>query len=137
MSRQGSREIATTLTGKQPAERQAVFSSFTDSENRLIDKGIVLYFASPASYTGEDVIELQAHGGMAVLQLLLQAVLKSGARQARPGEFTERAFINDKMDLLQAEAVADLIESSSEQAARSALRSLQGKFSEDVNRVAA
>jgi tRNA modification GTPase len=110
----------------------AHYCQFYDSEGREIDQGILIYYPSPGSYTGEDVIEFQGHGGPMVLGMLLQAVIAAGARQAEPGEFTERAFLNDKIDLLQAEAVADLINSVSEQAARSALRSLQGEFSRRI-----
>mgnify|MGYP001795432449 CR=1 FL=1 len=124
--------IAEALLGRLPEPRNAVFSNFRDPSGRTIDQGIALYFPGPASYTGEDVLELQGHGGPMVLAALLQAVRDAGARDARAGEFSERAFLNDKMDLTQAEAVADLIDSSSMQAARAAMRSLQGVFSEAV-----
>ncbi|MBT7950384.1 MAG: tRNA uridine-5-carboxymethylaminomethyl(34) synthesis GTPase MnmE [Gammaproteobacteria bacterium] len=125
--------ICTSITGKTPVVRQVNYCSFNDSQGITLDRGVVLYFSSPASYTGEDVVELQGHGGQAVQNMVLNRTLELGARLARPGEFTERAFINDKLDLLQAEAVADLIESSSEQAVRSAMRSLDGEFSSRIN----
>ncbi|NOT86404.1 MAG: tRNA uridine-5-carboxymethylaminomethyl(34) synthesis GTPase MnmE [Methylococcaceae bacterium] len=115
--------------------RQAHFSSFRDHHGDIIDSGISLYFPAPASYTGEDILELQAHGGTVVLNMLLRRVIELGARIARPGEFTERAFLNNKLDLTQAEAVADLITSSTEQAVRSAQNSLQGVFSEKINQL--
>ncbi len=124
--------IAKTLLGHLPEARHAYYGGFHDQQGIQIDQGIALYFPNPHSFTGEDVLELQAHGGPVVLDLLLQQVLACGARLARPGEFSERAFLNDKLDLAQAEAIADLIDSSSEQAARSALRSLQGEFSRQI-----
>jgi tRNA modification GTPase len=126
-------QIATQLTRKALTPRTAQFTAFLDQDDTVIDSGIALYFPAPASYTGEDVLELQAHGGSVVLNMLLRRVLALGARLARPGEFTERAFLNDKLDLAQAEAVADLITSSTEQSVRSAQRSMQGVFSEQVN----
>ena len=113
--------------------RYAHFSAFVDDHNTLIDTGIALYFPAPASYTGEDVLEIQGHGGSIILDMLLRRILSLGARLAKPGEFTERAFLNNKLDLAQAEAVADLIESSTEQAARSAQKSMQGIFSAQIN----
>ena len=130
-----SAEIARSFCGKLPAPRHAQFSNFKDSDGEIIDSGVVLYFPNPASFTGEDVIELQGHGSPVVLDRLCQCAISLGARMARPGEFSERAFLNNKMDLAQAEAVADLIDSSTEQAARSAMRSLQGVFSERVNKL--
>jgi len=121
--------IARRLFGRLPRARHAGLHDFRDADGSLIDQGVVLYFAAPASFTGEHVLELQGHGGPVVLDLLLQRVLAMGARPARPGEFSERAFLHDKLDLAQAEAIADLIESSTEQAARAAARSLQGAFS--------
>ncbi|MCX7087415.1 MAG: tRNA uridine-5-carboxymethylaminomethyl(34) synthesis GTPase MnmE [Methylococcales bacterium] len=115
--------------------RQAIFSTFRDSNDAIIDSGISLYFPEPASYTGEDVLELQGHGGTVVLDMLLRRVIELGARLARPGEFTERAFLNNKLDLAQAEAVADLITSSTEQAVRSAQNSMQGVFSTKINQL--
>lgn len=116
--------------------RQARLTRFLDSDQQVIDEGLVLYFPAPHSYTGEDVIELQAHGGPVVLQLLLRRCLELGARLAEPGEFTRRAFLNDKLDLAQAESVADLIDASTAEAARCAVRSLQGAFSERVEMLA-
>ena len=126
-------EIAKQLTNKSFLPRQALFTSFIDEDQTVIDSGILLYFPNPSSYTGEDTIELQGHGGTVVLGMLLKQVLSLGARLANPGEFTERAFLNNKLDLAQAEAVADLIESSTEQSVRSAQKSMQGIFSEKIN----
>lgn len=126
------RDIAERTLGLVPEPRVARFGSFMDGD-QVLDQGISLFFKGPNSFTGEDVLELQGHGGPVVLDLLLGAVLKQGARLANPGEFTERAFLNDKIDLVQAEAIADLIEAQSAQAARSALRSLAGTFSDSVN----
>ncbi|MEE9595440.1 MAG: tRNA uridine-5-carboxymethylaminomethyl(34) synthesis GTPase MnmE [Acidiferrobacterales bacterium] len=126
------RQVAQALIGKLPAPRFASYCAFRDAAQQPIDRGIALYFPAPHSFTGEDVLELHGHGGPVVMDMLLKRVLALGARMARPGEFSERAFLNGKLDLAQAEAVADLIESSSESAARSALRSLDGKFSEWV-----
>jgi tRNA modification GTPase len=122
-------DIATQLIGKLPASRKATLASFQAEDGRCIDQGIALYFQSPNSFTGEDVLELQGHGGPVVLDLLLQRVVQLGARLAEPGEFSKRAFLNDKLDLVEAEAIADLIAADSEHAARAALRSLQGEFS--------
>jgi len=126
-------EIAQQILGKLPPPRQAAYLPFHDLDGNIIDTGLALYFANPHSFTGEDVLELQGHGGPMVLDLLLQQTLRLGARLARPGEFSERAFLNDKIDLAQAEAIADLIEAGSEQAARSAMQSLQGVFSDWVH----
>jgi tRNA modification GTPase len=126
-------EIARQLLGDLPAPRRATLKNFSDASGEIIDSGIALYFPAPHSFTGEHVLELQGHGGIFVLQHVMQAVLKLGARAARPGEFSERAFLNDKMDLVQAEAIADLIDSGSETAAKAAQRSLQGVFSEQLN----
>lgn len=112
--------------------RHATRADFLNADRSVIDQGLVLYFPAPHSYTGEDVIELQGHGGPVVLQLLLQRCLELGARIAEPGEFTKRAFLNDKLDLAQAESVADLIDASTAQAARCAVRSLQGEFSHQI-----
>jgi len=117
------------LTARDMPPRTAVFTPFLDADLRPIDEGIALFFPAPHSYTGEDVLELQGHGGTIVMRQLLERCLALGARLARPGEFTERAFLNGRMDLLQAEGVADLIEASTAQAARAALRSLTGDFS--------
>jgi tRNA modification GTPase len=112
--------------------RYAQFSSFNDASNNPIDEGLAIYFPGPNSFTGENVLELQGHGGPIILNLLLERVLNLGARLAKPGEFSERAFLNDKIDLAQAEAIADLIDAASEQAARCAVRSLQGAFSQRI-----
>jgi tRNA modification GTPase len=130
-------EIAKQLLNKPLLPRQALYSSFIDGDGSVIDSGITLYFPSPASYTGEDVLELQGHGGSVVLDMLLRRVLSLGARLANPGEFTERAFLNNKLDLAQAEAVADLIESGTEQSVRSAQKSMQGVFSVQINELVA
>jgi tRNA modification GTPase len=129
----GCRDIAEKLLGSVPAPRVAVLRAFLGPEGEAIDEGIALHFPAPHSLTGEDVLELQGHGGPVVLDLLLRRVLALGARQAEPGEFTQRAFLNDKLDLAQAEAIADLIDSGSAQAARAALRSLRGEFSSQVH----
>ncbi len=124
--------IAKKITGKDLIPRYAHYANFTDTDSpvdKVIDQGLVIYFKAPHSYTGEDIVEFQGHGGVYVLQSVLKLILSCGARQARPGEFTERAFLNDKMDLVQAEAVADLIESRSQSATTAALRSLSGQFS--------
>lgn len=125
--------IAEAITGKLLKARFAHYADFHDSNGEVIDQGVVIYFNAPHSYTGEDVVEFQGHGGVYILQSVLQLILSHGARQARPGEFTERAFLNDKMDLVQAEAVADLIESRSQSATQAALRSLSGQFSDVIN----
>ncbi len=125
--------IAERLLGGLPQPRRAELHGFSDSQGQLIDEGLALFFPAPRSFTGEHVLELQGHGGPVVLDLLLARLLELGARQARPGEFSERAFLNDKLDLAQAEAIADLIDSGSEQAARAASRSLQGEFSRLVH----
>jgi len=124
--------IAFSLLGYAPKPRYAHYGPFKDRQGELIDEGIGLFFPNPHSFTGEDVFELQGHGGTVILDLLLREVCALGARLARPGEFSERAFLNDKLDLAQAEAIADLIESSSEQAARCAVRSMQGVFSRRI-----
>ncbi|MFB2764772.1 tRNA uridine-5-carboxymethylaminomethyl(34) synthesis GTPase MnmE [Marinobacter shengliensis] len=126
-------EIARNMLGFEPRPRYAHYGPFQDSRGELIDEGIGLYFPNPHSFTGEDVFELQGHGGTVILDMLLREVCSLGARLARPGEFSERAFLNDKLDLAQAEAIADLIESSSEQAARCAVRSMQGVFSRRID----
>jgi tRNA modification GTPase len=126
-------QIATQLTPQSIVPRQALFTSFKDEDGTVIDSGILLYFSNPSSYTGEDIIELQGHGGAVVLNMLLNRVVGLGARLAKPGEFTERAFLNNKLDLAQAEAVADLIESSTEKSVRSAQKSMQGFFSDQIN----
>lgn len=126
------REIAEGVLGQCPPAREAVYRPFLDQDGQLIDRGIALYYAAPHSYTGEDVLELQAHGGPALMQLLLARCLALGARQAEPGEFTRRAYLNEKLDLAQAEAVADVINAATAEAARSAVRSLSGEFSQRI-----
>jgi tRNA modification GTPase len=127
------KHIAESLLGKLPRPRFATFTDFIDAAGRPIDRGLALFFAAPHSFTGEDVLELHGHGGPVVIDMVLGRALELGARQAGPGEFSERAFLNGKLDLAQAEAVADLIEAGSESAARSALRSLEGEFSRRVH----
>ncbi len=128
-----ARAMAKQLLGFEPKPRYAHYGPFRESDGAVIDEGIGLFFPNPHSFTGEDVFELQGHGGTVILDMLLRMVCDLGARLARPGEFSERAFLNDKLDLTQAEAIADLIESSSEQAARCAVRSLQGVFSHRID----
>ena len=132
MSGPGLRSLLMPLLGREPEPRRALLANFLDDRGEPIDHGLALYFPGPHSYTGEDMLELQGHGGPAVLQRLLKRCLELGARLAEPGEFTRRAFLNGKLDLAQAESVADLIEARSEAAARSALRSLKGEFSEEI-----
>lgn len=127
--------LAQAVLGKLPRPRRATLAQFHDADGKHIDAGIALYFPAPRSYTGEDVLELQGHGGPVVLDMLLARLLALGARAARAGEFTERAFLNGKLDLAQAEAVADLIDAGSQTAARAALRSLAGEFSQRVHRL--
>jgi tRNA modification GTPase len=124
-----SKSIAEQILGFNPTPRHEHFSGFYDNKSVLIDQGIALFFESPNSFTGEDVLELQGHGGVFILNSILKAIISYGARLARPGEFSERAFLNSKLDLAQVEAIADVINASTEQAARSALRTLEGKFS--------
>ena len=128
-----ARAIALAVLGYEPQPRYAHYSPFKAADGTVLDEGIALFFPSPHSFTGEDVLELQGHGGPVVLDLLLKEIIALGCRMARPGEFSERAFLNDKLDLAQAEAIADLIDSASEQAARCALRSMQGEFSKRVH----
>ena len=128
-------QIGVSLSGRQLKPRHAHYGPFQAADGSAIDEGLSLFFPGPHSFTGEDVLELQGHGGPVVLDMLLRRCLELGARLARPGEFSERAFLNDKLDLAQAEAIADLIEASSEQAARNALRSLQGAFSQRVEQL--
>jgi len=125
----GVPRVAAAVLGKLPRPRLAIFGSFRDRQGETIDEGLALYFPAPHSYTGEAVLELQGHGGPVVMQALLSACVDAGARIAEPGEFTRRAFLEGKLDLAQAEAVADLIDAASREAARSALRSLSGEFS--------
>lgn len=124
--------ITTLLVGHLPKPRMASYQTFVDEQGLTLDQGFVLYFPAPHSFTGEDVVELQGHGSPAVLSMILRRLLQLGARLARPGEFSERAFLNNRLDLTQAEAIADLIHASSEQAAKAAMRSLQGEFSRQV-----
>ena len=127
--------IAEQVLGKTPKPRYAHYTPFYGAEQQVLDQGIALFFPGPNSFTGEDVLELQGHGGPVVLEWLLSRVVELGARLAEPGEFSKQAFLNDKLDLAQAEAISDLIEASSDQAARSAIRSLQGEFSAQVNQL--
>ena len=147
VSGRGLDSLTEALTGRRLKPREASYGAFRDADGSPIDHGLALFFPAPHSFTGEDVLELQAHGGPVVLQLLLARCLAAGAesdpttsqprlagmRVARPGEFTERAFHNDKIDLAQAEAIADLIDASTEAAARSASRSLSGEFSREIH----
>ena len=121
------------ILGRPLPPRRAVLAEFFDARHEVMDQGIALYFPAPRSYTGQAVLELHGHGGPLVLQLLLKRCLELGARLAQPGEFTRRAYLNDKLDLAQAESVADLIDAATEEAARSALRSLRGAFSQKIN----
>jgi len=125
----GTLELATTLLGELPAPRRATFARFLDAQQDPIDAGLALFFPAPHSYTGEHVLELHGHGGPLVMETLVGRALELGARRAQPGEFTQRAFLNDKLDLAQAEAVADMIDAGSRAAVRAAMRSLQGEFS--------
>ncbi|MCL4122000.1 UNVERIFIED_CONTAM: hypothetical protein GTU68_008215 [Idotea baltica] len=130
-----AKNISQTICDKTLTPRYAHYVPFLTEKKEVIDNGIALYFPAPNSFTGEDVFELQAHGGPIILDLLLNICTKLGARLAKAGEFSERAFMNDKLDLVQAEAIADLIDASSKQAARNALRSLQGEFSQRINQL--
>ena len=127
--------IIKKILTKPLVPRYALHTHFFNADGTVIDNGLALFFPHPASFTGEDVLELQGHGGVIIIDLLLQRVLECGARLARPGEFSERAFLNDKIDLTQAEAIADLIDAASTQAARSAIRSLQGEFSQTIKKL--
>ena len=129
------RDIADAILGRALPARVATLCDFLEAESGILDRGIAISYPAPHSYTGEDVLELQGHGGLAVLQLVLRRCLDLGARSAQPGEFTQRAFLNDKLDLAQAESVADLIDASSEAAARGAMRSLAGEFSDRVGQL--
>jgi len=129
--------MARDLVGVEPEPRQALVCDFHGEDGEILDRGIALFFPAPNSFTGEDVLELQGHGGRVVLESLRERVLALGARQARPGEFSERAFLNGKIDLLQAEAIADLIDADSRQAARSAMRTLTGEFSQGIQSITA
>lgn len=127
--------IAKSILGFEPSPRHAHYCTFKNVDGDPIEQGIALYFPNPNSFTGEDVLELQGHGGSQIIQTVLKRTLEAGARLAQPGEFSERAFLNGKLDLVQAEAIVDLIEAASEQAAKSAMRTLQGVFSKNVNDV--
>lgn len=129
----GVKEVCVGLLGFLPEPRVAALANARDHNQEIIDQGIALFFPGPRSFTGQDVLEFQGHGGPVVLDRVIKATLKLGARLAQPGEFSQRAFLNDKLDLVQAEAIADLIDAGSEQAARSALRSLSGDFSQKIN----
>jgi tRNA modification GTPase len=129
--------IARAVLGALPQARRAHLARFRDAHDASIDSGLALYFPAPASFTGEDVLELQSHGGVLVMDLLLRRLLELGARMARAGEFSERAFLNGKMDIAQAEAIADLIEAGTEAAARAAVRSMQGEFSSRITALGA
>ena len=128
-----SRLIALGILGQCPTPRHAAYLDFKLEDGALIDRGIAIFYENPHSYTGEDVLELQAHGGTALMQILLARCIELGARQAEPGEFTRRAYLNDKLDLAQAEAVADVISAATVEAAKSAVRSLSGEFSKHIN----
>jgi tRNA modification GTPase len=128
-----SQTIATSILGHCPKPRHAAYLDFIQADGDLIDRGIAIFYPNPHSYTGEDVLELQGHGGTALMQILLARCIALGARQAEPGEFTRRAYLNDKMDLAQAEAVADVINAATVEAAKSAVRSLSGEFSQRIN----
>lgn len=127
--------IASQILGQCPSPRYAAYLDFKQANADLIDRGIAIYYQAPHSYTGEDVLELQGHGGTALMQILLARCIELGARQAAPGEFTQRAFLNEKLDLAQAEAVADVINAATVEAAKSAVRSLSGEFSSAVNQL--
>jgi tRNA modification GTPase len=131
----GLEELVRAVIGKPLTPRCATYSPFLDAHGEAIDQGIAVLFSAPHSYTGEDVLELHGHGGTAVVQMILQRCLELGARLAQPGEFTQRAFLNGKLDLAQAESVADLIDAVTSQAARSAMRSLQGEFSQAIHKL--
>ena len=133
LSGSGLIDLVQALTGVSPKPRVATLARFKDAQGSALDEGLILFFQAPNSYTGEDVIELQGHGGPVVMQLLLSRCLELGARLANPGEFTQRAFLNGKLDLAQAEGVADLIDASTSMAARSALLSLSGRFSDEIH----
>jgi tRNA modification GTPase len=127
--------MTVALLGQTLVPRVATYLTFRDDEQEVLDQGLAIYFPAPHSYTGQDVLELHGHGGIVVLNLLLQRCLQLGARIAQPGEFTKRAYLNNKIDLIQAESIADLIDASSKQAVRSANRSLQGHFSTAIHHV--
>src|SRR5580700_7150303 len=128
-------ELGAIMLGELPAARRATLARFLDAQGEPLDAGLALFFPAPHSYTGEHLLELHGHGGPLVLEALIARALELGARRAAPGEFTQRAFLNDKLDLAQAESVADLIDASSEAAARGAMRSLAGEFSGRVGQL--
>ena len=132
VSGDATRAISSRILGRIPKPRYALYTDFVDANGGILDQGIALFYPAPNSFTGEDVLELQGHGGPVILDLILKEILALDVRMARPGEFSERAFLNDKIDLAQAEAIADLIDSASQQAARGAMASLQGVFSRKV-----
>lgn len=136
LSGPGSFALAESIAGPLPEPRRAALRQFRDSSGQLIDSGLVIRFVGPASFTGEDVVEIQTHGSPVVLEMLIAELVTAGARRARPGEFSERAFLNDRIDLAQAEAIADLIAAGSQQAARAAGRSLEGAFSRECEDLA-
>ena len=136
MSGPGAARVAAGVVGNVPTDRLATLRTFRDGSGAALDVGVALWFAGPRSFTGEDVLELHGHGGPVVLRCVLQRCVELGARIAEPGEFTRRAYVNERVDLAQAEAIADLIDAASEQAARGALRSLSGEFSAAIDRVA-
>ena len=136
ISGEDTERIARVMLGSLPESRNATHGTIRDSAGQRLDTGIALYFPAPASFTGESVLELHGHGGPVVMSMLVDAAIELGARLAEPGEFTRRAFLNDKLDLAQAEAIADLISSGTAQAARAALRSLSGAFSTAVDALA-
>ncbi|MBT8145918.1 MAG: tRNA uridine-5-carboxymethylaminomethyl(34) synthesis GTPase MnmE, partial [Gammaproteobacteria bacterium] len=125
--------LSRQILGFVPEPRKAYFTEFHGPDSAVIDRGIAIFFEAPNSFTGEDILELQGHGGIFILNSILKAVLDMGCRMARPGEFSERSFINNKMDLAQVEAIADLINANTEQAAKSAFRTLEGAFSDRIN----
>jgi len=131
-----AQQVAQTVLGKLPKPRMADYCAFLNEDGSELDQGIALFFNNPNSFTGEDVLELQGHGGPVIVDMLIKRILSiKGIRTARPGEFSERAFLNDKMDLAQAEAIADLIDATSEQAAKSAVQSMKGEFSQHINQL--
>ena len=135
LSGKDTKKIAKNILGFVPKPKVAYFSSFKNIHSNILDKGIVIFFSAKSSFTGEDVLELQGHGGVAVMSMLLEMCLEYGARLADAGEFSKRAFLNNKIDLIQAEAVADLISAESKQQAYSALRSIMGGFSKSINSI--
>jgi len=130
-----AKPVSEKILQKELISRYVYYGAFYDNDNNVIDKGVAIFFPGPNSYTGEDVVEFQGHGGVSVLRKVLETIIASDIRLAEPGEFTKRAFLNGKMDLVQAEAVQDLIQSNSEESALSAVRSLTGEFSEKINQI--